>query len=386
VALRVAVATGILETATADSGGIFTCLAGRKPDVHRFAFIIHPLDIRDVARKYPIARWLPGPVVEAALRFIPPKVVSHITGIVSPTGATTEGWFIGCPLTSTQLKNGDVRKNTDAIVECGKIAEDLGAEIVGLGAFTSIVGDAGITVAERLEIGVTTGNSYTVATALEGALKAAELLGHDPSRCTLAILGATGSIGRVAAKILAPQVACVVLHARSEGPLRELAAELAPATVRVCTDTASALAEADIVIAVTSAVEAVVEPEMLKPGAVVCDVARPRDVSRRVAEVRPDVLVIEGGAVAVPGDVDFHFNFGFPPKEAYACMAETMILALEGRCGDYSLGRDIKIEQVHEIADLARKHGFKLAGFRSFERRVSEEQIARVRQYVTQNR
>lgn len=354
--------------------------------MNRFAFIVHPLDITDVARKYPIARWLPAPVVKAALRFIPPKVVSEITGIVSLTGATTEGWFIGCPLTSEQLRDGDVRKNTDAIVQCGKIAQDLGAQIIGLGAFTSIVGDAGITVAERLDIGVTTGNSYTVATALEGALKAAEMLGHNPAHCTLAILGATGSIGRVAAKIMAPHVAKVVLNARSEGPLQELAAALSPAPVQICTDTASALVDADIVIAVTSAVEAVVQPEMLKPGAVVCDVARPRDVSRQVAQKRHDVLVIEGGAVAVPGDVEFHFNFGFPPKEAYACMAETMILALEGRCGDYSLGRDIKIEQVEEIANLARKHGFKLAGFRSFERRVSDEQIARVRQYVAHSR
>ena len=64
---------------------------------------------------------------------------------------------------------------------------------------------------------------------------------------------------------------------------------------------------------------------------------------------------------------------------AYACMAETMLLALEGKMGDYSLGRDIKLEQVEEITRLAEKHGFKLAGFRSFERAVSDETIAAIR-------
>ncbi|HRF93732.1 MAG TPA: hypothetical protein PLZ51_00995, partial [Aggregatilineales bacterium] len=83
-----------------------------------------------------------------------------------------------------------------------------------------------------------------------------------------------------------------------------------------------------------SAVHAVIEPRHLKPGAVVCDVARPRDVSRLVADQRDDVLVIEGGMVEVPGDVDFHFDFGFPEGKAYACMAETMALALEGRYED----------------------------------------------------
>jgi len=348
----------------------------------KFAFIIHPLDISDVARKYKFTTVLPKAVVEWMLHYIPVKTVSHITGIQSPTGAHTEGWFIGCPLTADQLKNGDPDKCTRKIIQAGRIAEELGADIVGLGAFTSIVGDAGHTVARELNIGVTTGNSYTVATALEGALTAVRMLGRDPAHCTATILGATGSVGRVAAKMLSPQVARTVLNARSAGPVEELAAQLGADgnDAHAETDIDAALREADIVIAVTSAVEAVVHPAMLKAGAVVCDVARPRDVSRRVAQQRQDVLVIEGGAVRVPGQVDFGFNFGFPPGESYACMAETMILALEGKCEDYSLGRDIHIEQVQEIAQLADKHGFELAGFRSFERKVTEEGIARVRE------
>jgi predicted amino acid dehydrogenase len=89
--------------------------------------------------------------------------------------------------------------------------------------------------------------------------------------------------------------------------------------------------------------------------------------------------VIEGGAVEVPGEVDFHFSFGFPPKTAYACMAETMILALEERYESFTLGRDLSLDRVMEIASLAHKHGFKLAGFRSFERQVTEEYIESVR-------
>jgi hypothetical protein len=60
-------------------------------------------------------------------------------------------------------------------------------------------------------------------------------------------------------------------------------------------------------------------------------------------------------------------------------MAETMILALEGRFESYTLGRNIRVEQVKGIARLAAKHGFRLAGLRSFERAVTEEQIARIR-------
>ena len=99
-----------------------------------------------------------------------------------------------------------------------------------------------------------------------------------------------------------------------------------------------------------------------------------------MAEVRDDVLVIEGGMVEVPGPVDFGFNFGFPPGKAYACMAETMALALEGRYEDYSVGEQITLAQVEEIGALAARHGFRLSGFRSFERAVTAAQIAAVRE------
>jgi predicted amino acid dehydrogenase len=92
------------------------------------------------------------------------------------------------------------------------------------------------------------------------------------------------------------------------------------------------------------------------------------------------VLVIEGGMVAVPGAaLDFGFDFGFPPRMAFACMAEVMILALEGRMESYSLGRDITVDQVLEMEALGAKHGFQLGGFRTFERAVSEQEIERVR-------
>ena len=43
------------------------------------------------------------------------------------------------------------------LIQTGRLAEKLGAQILGLGAFTSVVGDAGLTVARELEIPVTTG-------------------------------------------------------------------------------------------------------------------------------------------------------------------------------------------------------------------------------------
>ena len=98
-----------------------------------------------------------------------------------------------------------------------------------------------------------------------------------------------------------------------------------------------------------------------------------------LAKANIPVLVIEGGVIRVPGDVEFNFNFGFPPRTAYACMSETIMLALEGRIENFTLGKDVSVEQVDQINLLAAKHGFELAKFRSFEKAVDDAAIGRAR-------
>jgi predicted amino acid dehydrogenase len=350
-----------------------------------FAFIVHPIDAkRDVARKYPIARYLPDAAIEWFLKRKKPMVLSEITGIKSPDGKETNGWFIGCPLTPKMMLELPLDFVYNRIVECCVLAEKQGAKLIGLGAFTAVVGDGGKTIAARSPIAVTTGNSYTVATAIDGALEAARLMEIDPAVSTLAVVGATGSIGRTCARVLAPSFLRTILIGRDRARTEEAAAIVGHGT-EASTDI-SAIAAADVVVTVTSAEGEVIQPEHLKVGAVVCDVARPRDVSIRVSKERDDVLVIEGGVVSVPGDVDFGMSFGFPEKTAYACMSETMMLALEDRPESFTLGKDVTVEQVVETREMAKKLGFGLAGFRSFEQAVSPETIERVKKAVAKKR
>ena len=360
-----------------------------------FAFIIHPISVkRDVSRKYPfLGGLLSERQIEFFSQFFPPVYLSEIEGITSAaTGREIKGWLIACPFTPRQMVELPEARVYRKIIQTGRMAEQLGAQILGLGAFTSVVGDAGVSIADRLAVPVTTGDSYTVAVAVDSIKHAAELMDIPIRNATAAVVGATGAIGQVCAELLADEVARLVLIGRRADVLEELRARLkvrargaglsgeavSKAEILVSTDM-SLLAESQLILTVTSAIHAVIQPEHLRPGSVVCDVARPRDVSAMVAAARDDIFVIDGGMVDVPGPVDFHFNFGFPPGKAYACMAETMALALEGRFEDYTLGKHITRERVDEISAIARKHGFRLSGFRSFEKEVTQEQIEAVR-------
>ncbi|MBN1146634.1 MAG: hypothetical protein JXA78_05220 [Anaerolineales bacterium] len=352
--------------------------------MNTFAFIIHPIEVkRDVMRKYPFwGRVFSERQIEFISMFFPPVYISEIDGIRSAsTGEEIRGWFLACPLTPTGMLKLPKKFVYRKIIQTGRMAERLGAQILGLGAFTSVAGDAGVTVANELKIPVTTGDAYTASIAVQALCEAASVMDIQLGSATVAVVGATGAIGRVSAELLAQEAGELWLIGRRAAALEALRDDLsACAGAKLNTSCEmQALKQAHLILTATSALQAIVHTEHLQPGCVVCDVARPRNISARVAANRPDVLVIDGGMVEVPGNVNFNFDFGYPPGKAYACMAETMALALENRLEDYTLGKNISRQRVEEITEIAGRHGFRLSGFRSFDHEITQDYIENVR-------
>jgi predicted amino acid dehydrogenase len=354
-------------------------------EVNRFAFVIHPLDVGFIHAN-PMFRWtrvVPDAITERIAARIPPLYLSRITGGRSPTsGQRIEGYLLTLGATPRQMMRRDERLTYQQLHQAAIMAERLGARIMGLGAFTSVVGDAGITVAHEADIAITSGNSLTVAATLEAAKQAVVRMGRtDLTTGTAMVVGATGSIGSVCARLLAQAIYDVVLVSIEPERLidlkRRIQEETPEATVRIATKPDEHLGECDLVVTATSAFgERIVDISQCKPGAVICDVARPEDISPQEAALRPDVLVIESGEVLIPGDIDFGYDIGLPPKTAYACLAETSLLAMEGRFEDYTLGRNIEIDRVKEIYRLFKKHQYELAGLRSFGAYLTDEDLS----------
>jgi predicted amino acid dehydrogenase len=249
-----------------------------------------------------------------------------------------------------------------------------------------------MTVAYKSDIAITSGNSLTVAATLEAAKQAVIKMGApDLTKGRAVVIGATGSIGAVCSRLIAQAIGDVVLVApRPEKliPLKKVIEDETPgARVTIATDASPHLVDADLVVTTTTAIgEKVIDILKLKPGCVVCDVARPPDVQEEDAKLRPDVLVIESGEVLLPGEPNFGFDIGLPPGVAYACLAETAVLAMEGRFENFTLGRNIEMDKVKEMYRLFRKHGLQLEGLRSFGRYVTDEEVAHKRELADELR
>jgi len=356
----------------------------------KFCFIIHPLSLEDVARYEPGAAGKGAPIVRKIMEWMPPWAAVHVTGVRAPDGREVEGWFVSAPLLPEQMVEFPREEVYKRILSAIEIGVGLGAQVAGLGAFTAVVGDGGVTVNERSPIPVTTGNSLTIGAGVQSFFRAAHEMGIDSREATAAVIGATGSIGNACLRLIAPHVKHVVMVARNETRLRNMHEKMAgelPCDSSYTTDVSPAVRCSQLVLTATSSTQDVVQPEDLQTGAVVCELSLPHDVSRRVARERPDVLVTEGGNMVVPGTPRFErvrergsdFDLNLPPRTALACMSETMILALEGRFEPYTLGRGIELDKIVEMEAMAQRCGFELAGMRAFDSAVTGERVAEIR-------
>jgi fatty aldehyde-generating acyl-ACP reductase len=100
--------------------------------VDTFAFIIHPIDSkRDVSRKFPfLGRHLKERQIDFFSTFFPPVYISEINGITSQaTGKEIKGWFIACPYTPRRMMELPERAVYRKIIQTGRSAEKLGAQI-----------------------------------------------------------------------------------------------------------------------------------------------------------------------------------------------------------------------------------------------------------------
>ncbi len=370
--------------------------SGDSKRVNRFAFVIHPLS-QEYFKKVDsieILSKVSPPVfmdaVEKVMAYSPPMIYSKVTGVKSPTGVEAEGWLISVGGTPREMLAHSPEFTYKRLLQAANTAKRLGAQIMGLGAFTKVVGDAGVTVAKKADIPVTTGNSYSASGALWAAADAVRRMGlikvekGKKIKARTMVFGATGAIGSVCCRLLAKAFKEVCMVGRNPAKLLALKEAIhqedPDVNVRMSTNPEKFLKDMDLIVTATSgAGKAILDIMQVKPGCVITDVARPLDLSPEDVAKRPDVLVIESGEIELPGNPEMK-NIGLPPKVAYACLAETIVLALEGRFEIFTIGRDIEWEKVREIYKMGLKHGMKLAAISGVNGVFTDEDIDKVRE------
>ncbi|TDE91468.1 semialdehyde dehydrogenase [Occultella glacieicola] len=328
-----------------------------------FAFLVHPRAhlAPDLGLVWaPLAR-VPERYYDLALRKLPLRPFTmaavHIDG-------RRVGRIVMVPYGARHLLEDPVEGRA-RVHRAVDVAARAGADVVGLGALTATVTRGGLSLTGRTDIGVTNGNAFTAATVdsqarrlldgldgLNGLNGTAGVLATAGRR--VAVVGASGSVGAAVSELLAADGGLdhLSLIARSRPRLEALAERIAGRVPTTIGTDLNGLAEADLVILLTASADALVRPDHLAPDAVVLDATQPRNTAPDLLEARPDVRVVDGGIVSIPSLRLTGGDLGLSHGRAYACFAETALLALTGHTGHFCLGVPT-LEQVAHVRALA---------------------------------
>lgn len=340
-----------------------------------FSFFIHPLNYNDLYRVIPELVNKRVEFIEGILKWIDPFVAAEVE-IKTKTNDVVFGMFIVIPLLAKQFIE-DEKLAINKLIKGSNLAVKLGTKMLGLGAFTSIVGRAGLTLVnlfkERLYF--TSGASYTVASSLEIIDYNLKQMKLNKKDLIASVIGATGAIGKAISNLIYKDYKKIYLVARNKTRLNALKTEILSnnptfnkENILITNNISEATKVSDVVIIATSSPTELINVNDLKYNSIVCDISMPHNVSKEVIEKRKDIIVIEGGIIRLPSTPSFRklFNnnisfediIGYPKNNVLACMAETIILTAENIKENYSIGRNIDSNKIIKIKELAEKHGF----------------------------
>lgn len=318
---------------------------------------------------------------------------------------------------SKRLERGYLEDIVENIRDIKDDCENLNHTVLGLGSYTSIVSHNGLDLVSD-QVAITTGNALTVGMGARAILKSAQEHDLNLAEATMAVLGAGGNIGSVYSEVLADHVPHLVLIGRenrlarlhqtaasiykqahqsiqlgqvkkdsiaaflqdhaiykqwltfndnSEAAFEDLMSQfnaaLADQAPVVVTSDMGLLAKSNLILTCSNAPKPIVHSPMLgKHKTIICDVSVPQDVDDSVAQECDNVELIRGGLVRLPmnPEIEWMGNQCLGKGVSYACMAETMLMGLEGHREHGSFGK-ISKQQVIKILNIADSHGFELA-------------------------
>ncbi|HEX5983231.1 MAG TPA: hypothetical protein VFY69_03395 [Solirubrobacterales bacterium] len=328
-----------------------TFLGGSHP---WFSFIVHPRNLPELIA-------MPGASLVydhsdddadfiAKATHNPPVVLAD----VAFSGSVVRGELIAVGMLPEAMLTTDAHRAVAAAVE---LAIERGSRVIGLGALTAPATAGGRALLKRLPPGVTltNGNALTAAIVRRNVQEAIVRSGLDrPPR--VALLGATGSVGIALSRLLADEEIELILVGASAGRVERTLGDLLAAG-HTGAWTLDALAGADIGVILTNAESARVRPGLVAPKTILIDVAQPPNLAEGdlPAFAGEGVSVVPGGVVRIPG-YSCRQNFGLSsPRDTFACLAETFLLAREGM-REHSTGTPA-LDYVERIERAAMRQG-----------------------------
>ncbi|WP_223552134.1 aminotransferase class III-fold pyridoxal phosphate-dependent enzyme [Aestuariivivens sp. NBU2969] len=380
-------------------------------------FLLHYIDVHTIRAYLPSLDILPEDLVlyliERLSPFSEPVVIGR-NRIKDAAGREICISFVGLSFTAKMIID-DMRESMGNIIKyqgiCNKgidLLYHLGITKIGLGQYNSMIMQNGKAITNP-DIRVTTGNGYTAFTVVQKVYEA--IINRKGQSTKLAVIGAGGNIAKVLSTMVADQCDKMLLLGRFNGNpnklidhagflIQEILKDLAEGKAydnviydqinRLDMDKGASehqssshyvniwnaytkqfesdkkieigmdlnrLRDCDVILVATSDPTSFLNRAYLKKGAFICDISVPLNCEKDLLEDK-DFQVVKGGIVRlVNGENLYPPGLFLEDGQAFACMAETMLMGFEHDQGPYSFG-EISKALVIALGNRVLNHGF----------------------------
>ncbi len=305
--------------------------------------------------------------VKSIFPFIPPRELFRVE-VNSITGKKINGVYIDTFIEPDKLDPRHLRANISKVQAALSTAKKLGARIVALGGFTSIVLEGNLVEYTSDETKFTTGNTLTTAYIVNGLIKAANQYNVKIEDSELLIIGATGDIGSACVQYFKNKCKKLLLCARNKRRLHALSERLATEGIKneSSTSLAELLYKADLIVCVASS--SGLAFTKCKENVIICDAGYPKNLDTKIENNYRQIFhggmgQVSEGFVFSPDYTDSFYQYP-APYVIHGCILEAMILAFANKYEAYSYGKgNITLERIAEIYKLGLKHGINIAPF-----------------------
>ncbi|UYZ84931.1 aminotransferase class III-fold pyridoxal phosphate-dependent enzyme [Entomomonas sp. E2T0] len=379
------------------------------PEGKKFAFLIHTTSIKELNYNYceaikqnytqqqqdQLSEW----ITETAIIDFSPEVAVEFA--VENNICYSNGMLIFSPIRAEKMLLLSKKERTRLMNEFLDVAKSNHAEVVGLGAYTSVISDGGKNLVDNSQqLLLTNGNSLTGMSVVESIRS---MLNNEVASQILAVIGARGSVGKISVIGLAHNFSRIILVGRPKTGhllLSELIKSLLevvnttrdiivegsllsnikqwllldnrtlldfPSQLEQLTKVAGtlglkvtecyeeALSQADFIVSATSEGKAFLNTSTVKKSAVIFDAARPFDFVRD-----QEHFIYEGGLISQPNKTSYGDSniIDVPAGVNLACLSETIAMALDNSEQHLSIGKNIAYNDALSVLNMSKKHTF----------------------------
>ncbi len=325
-----------------------------------FAFLIQPSGLEEAKEYWPILRFLPDLLGKYFLKQKKSFKTVFTRKIISSKKNEINGFFLISSLIPENIDDTTGEVVLANIISASQIAKKLGADIIGLNGYLSLVADKKRMIYRHIKMPITTGNAFLAWSVFEAVYRIAKERKLDSNNGCLTIIGASSCAGSLCALKFAEYFSKIVINGQDRNKLNKLSENIS------LSGKCQPVIETDVHKAVESAKISIVFDELngivpfikdFASGSIICDATLSKSIYSRLSE-RKDLEIIKGGLVKLPCKTSLGLSNGFKKGLAYASVAEVMLLLFTEKLVNYSLGENINIDKMEEIADLAAQHGF----------------------------